>query len=107
MKSMSVVNSSRASIARLRYPLLAVALFTLLAAAWAGLARLGWAALPVTRTLVALHGPLMVLGFLGTLVSLERAVALASLGRRWAYSAPILSALGAIASLLGLPFGPY
>jgi hypothetical protein len=94
-------------ITRLRYPLLAVALFTLLAAVWAGLVRIGWFALPATRSLVAMHGPLMVSGFLGTLVSLERAVALGSLGRRWAYAAPVLSALGAIATLLGLPIGPY
>jgi hypothetical protein len=91
---------------RLRYPLLAIALFTLLAAIWAGLVRIGWFALPASSSLVALHGPLMVSGFLGTLISLERAVALANLGGRWAYAAPVLSGLGAIAALLGLPFGP-
>jgi len=48
----------------------------------------------------------MVSGFLGTLIGLERAVALATLGRRWVYVAPALSALGAITSLLGLPIGP-
>jgi hypothetical protein len=93
-------------IARLRYPLLGVALLTLLAAIWAGLVRIGWV-LPATVTLASSHGPLMVSGFLGTLISLERAVALASLGQRWAYAAPVLSALGAIATLLGLSFGPY
>lgn len=94
-------------VARLRYPLLAVALFTLLAAVWAGLVRIGWYTLPSTSTLVVMHGPLMVSGFLGTLVSLERAVALANLGQRWAYSAPVLSALGAIGAILGLSFGPF
>jgi hypothetical protein len=39
------------------------------------------------------HGPLMVSGFLGTVISLERAVAL---GRRWAYGAPLLSGMGAL-----------
>ncbi|MBG0830117.1 hypothetical protein HS041_20330 [Planomonospora sp. ID67723] len=39
------------------------------------------------------HGPLMALGFLGTLLCLERAVALR---RRWGYAAPVLSALGAL-----------
>lgn len=92
-------------IQRLRYPLLLVALLTLLAATWAGLLRIGWA-LPTTSGLAAGHGPLMVSGFLGTLIALERAVALASLGRRWVYIAPALSALGAITSLLGLPVGP-
>ena len=57
-------------------PLVALAALALLAALWAALARIGvdMPALPVP--VVAEHGPLMVSGFLGTLVSLERAVAL-------------------------------
>jgi len=47
------------------------------------------------------HGPLMVFGFVGTLVALERAVAL---GVRWALIAPGASALGAFA-LLGGAYG--
>lgn len=46
------------------------------------------------------HGPLMALGFLGTLVSLERAVALA---RPWAYVAPLAAGAGALAALTGAP----
>ncbi|OQA45736.1 MAG: hypothetical protein BWY52_01149 [Chloroflexi bacterium ADurb.Bin325] len=80
-------------------------MLTLAAAVWAGLVRIGWV-LPTTGGLAASHGPLMVSGFLGTLIGLERAVALAALGRRWAYIAPALSALGALASLLGLSVGP-
>ena len=91
---------------RLRYPLLLTALLALLVAAWAGLLRIGWL-LPTTGGLAAAHGPLMVSGFLGTLIGLERAVALAALGRRWVYIAPILSALGVVTSLLGLPVGPW
>lgn len=91
---------------RLRYPLLLVALLTLLAATWAGLLRIGWP-LPAPQGWAAAHGPLMVSGFLGTLIALERAVALAALGRRWVYVAPALSALGALTSLLGLPVGPW
>ena len=91
---------------RLRYPLLLIALLALLVAAWAGLLRIGWL-LPTTGGLAAAHGPLMVSGFLGTLIGLERAVALAALGRRWVYIAPILSALGVVTSLLGLPIGPW
>ncbi len=46
------------------------------------------------------HGPLMVLGFLGTLIALERAVAL----RRTAgYAAPALLGLGGLALAAGLP----
>ena len=50
------------------------------------------------------HGPVMVLGFLGTLIALERAVALRS---RWAYAAPILLGLGGLAliSPLARPLG--
>lgn len=85
---------------RLRYPLLATAIATLLVATWAGLRRMGWA-LPTPNSLVAGHGPLMVSGFLGTLIGLERAVALADLGgwldvRRWA------GMLNAVALLLFL-----
>ena len=91
---------------RLRYPLLLIALLTLLAAVWAGLLRIGWV-FAGSASLIAAHGPLMVCGFLGTLIGLERAVALAQLGRRWTYAAPLLSALGALTSLFGLPIGPW
>lgn len=45
----------------------------------------------------------MVGGFLGTVIGLERAVAL---GRRWAYIAPLLSGLGGVALIiaLGMPW---
>ena len=43
--------------------------------------------------LALLHGPLMVLGFLGTVISLERAVALR---RPWGFLAPGLIGLGAV-----------
>jgi hypothetical protein len=46
------------------------------------------------------HGALMISGFLGTLISLERAVAI---GRWWAYAAPALSALAALALIAGAP----
>jgi len=46
------------------------------------------------------HGPLMVSGFLGTLISLERAVALS---RRWPHLAAALSGLGGIALAAGVP----
>lgn len=70
----------------------------LLAGLWAGLGRLGWN-LPQPGTgLAGLHGPLMVSGFLGTLIGLERAMAVESV---WAYSAPVFAALGALALLAG------
>ena len=68
-----------------------------------GVARLGWG-LPAPPSLVAFHGPLMVAGFLGTLIGLERAVAL---GRRWAYVAPLASGLGGLALMVGAPGGAW
>lgn len=50
--------------------------------------------------LPSVHGVIMVLGFLGTLVALERAVALR---RRWAYAAPACLGLGGIALASPLP----
>ena len=52
--------------------------------------------------LAAAHGLLMALGFLGTMIALERAVAL---GATWAYLAPLAAGLAAIALTLGVP-GP-
>ncbi len=79
---------------------LGLGLIALLAALWGGLVRLGVVDLAPGNTLAAVHGPLMVSGFLGTLIGLERAVAV---GRRWAYLAPVLSAMGAVLLLAGLP----
>ncbi len=82
-----------------RMPLVGLALFLLLAAMWGGLLRLGWKFPPLDPALPGVHGGLMVAGFLGTLISLERAVALRA---RWSYLAPIASAAGALLLLTGL-----
>jgi hypothetical protein len=79
---------------------LAAATRTLLAGLWAGLVRVGWKLPPLQPALPLAHGPLMVSGFLGTLISLERAVAL---GRPAAYAIPLASGLGGLALLLGVP----
>ncbi len=85
-------------------PLVALAALALLAALWAGLIRMGWALPPLQPAWIAEHGPLMVAGFVGTLVSLERALALAAVARsRLPYAAPLLTGLGAAVLLLGLP----
>jgi len=65
---------------------------------WMGLVRLG-VDLPGAG-LSELHGALMICGFLGTVISLERAVAL---GREWPYAAPLLSCVGTIVLLAGMP----
>jgi hypothetical protein len=80
-----------------RFPLLALGMVALLTGLAAGLERLGWQ-LSVQASLALLHGPLMIAGFFGTLISLERAVAL---DRRWAYAVPALSGLGAVLTLAG------
>lgn len=88
---------------QIRFPLLLMGIFALLAGLWAGLLRLGWLLPAGTSHLAGGHGPLMISGFLGTLVSLERAVAL---NRRWLYVGPLLSGLGAI-WLLFAPAGAW
>jgi len=88
-----------------RAPLMFLAALALLAGLWAGLLRLGWQLPPLSLRLPAQHGPLMVSGFLGTLISLERAVALSQNqnGRRIYYLAPLLAGLGAVALFFDLP----
>jgi len=81
-------------------PLVAPALVALLAGLWAGLLRLGIDVDPLRPELASLHGPLLVLGFLGTQIGLERAVALR---RRWPYVVPAATAAGAVWLLVGLP----
>lgn len=66
---------------------------------WGGLARLGWVIPPLMPHHVLAHGPLMIGGFLGALIGLERAVAL---GRWWAYLVPAL----AVASTGWMAFRP-
>ena len=83
-----------------RLPLLILGFVSLASGILAGLARLGWGVPLPSAQLVLLHGPLMVCGFLGTVIGLERAVAL---GRRWAYAGPLLTGLGGIAILAGFP----
>jgi len=83
-----------------RLPLLIMGFVSLASGVLAGLARFGWEVPLPSAQLVLLHGPLMVCGFLGTVIGLERAVAL---GRRWAYIGPLLTGLGGIAILLGFP----
>ncbi|MEZ4641728.1 MAG: hypothetical protein R3E31_03125 [Chloroflexota bacterium] len=90
---------------RRRAPLMFLAALALLAGLWAGLLRLGWQLPPLSLRLPAQHGPLMVSGFLGTLISLERAVALSQNqnGRRIYYLAPLLAGLGAVTLFFDLP----
>jgi len=60
---------------------------------WTGLQRLGVPLPGQSFPPNELHSAFMISGFLGTVISLERAVAI---GRGWAYGAPVLAALGAL-----------
>jgi len=80
-----------------RFPLLILGFASLALGVAGGLARLG-ASIPAPAGAIALHGALMVSGFLGTVIGLERAVAL---GRRWAYAAPLASGLGGLCLVFG------
>ncbi len=83
-----------------RVPLLVLGMVALAAGLWSGLARLGWNVAVPRPDWVMLHGPLMVSGFLGTLIALERAVAL---GRGWGYAVPLGIGLGTVAMLANAP----
>ncbi len=90
---------------RFPIPFLFLSILALLFALWAGLMRLGWQLPALTPTLALAHGPLMVSGFLGTLITLERAVAIK---QKWMYFPPLLAGLGGLLTLLipSLPLGP-
>ena len=82
-----------------RIPILMMGLTCLAFGIASGLFRLGWNFPLPSTSIVAFHGPLMVCGFLGTVISLERAVAIA---KRWAYLGPLTAALGGLAFILEL-----
>lgn len=73
----------------------------LVAGVWGGLVRL-----PLNLPLpsgnanwLSFHGPLMVCGFLGTVIGLERAVGLRG---GWTYVAPLLTGIGALMVIAGM-----
>jgi hypothetical protein len=82
--------------ARVRLGLIAVAVLSLVVGIAGGLARFGVAGAPSIA--ITHHAAFMIAGFLGTVISLERAVAL---GRGLGYGAPIASAAGAVLLLAG------
>lgn len=82
-------------------PFVALAILAFLTGLWAGLLRIGWL-LPSFPNLAMSHGPIMVSGFLGTLIALERAVAIR---QKWMFVVPGICGLGWV-SLLALPSLP-
>ena len=102
---------------RVRLLLMLPALSALGCGVLSGLARLGVPMPEVIIAMVGMHGALMIGGFFGTVIALERAVALGTLGTPgrssrsaapfadanvlWPYAAPLFSGLGAIAIMAG------
>lgn len=84
-----------------RLPLLAAGFLSLVFGIAAGLVRLGWD-IPLPReSFAVLHGPLMACAFFGTVISLERAVAI---GSAWAYLGPLSAGTGGLALIAGAAF---
>lgn len=84
---------------RVRVLVLLFAVGALIAGVLSGLYRLG-IGVPTLAPAIAAHGPLMISGFLGTVISLERAIALQS---RAALLAPAMSALATALVFTGIP----
>lgn len=91
-------------VALRRLPLLALGFVALIVGTAAGLARLGWSMPDLAAGAAGLHGPLMIAGFFGVVIALERAVAI---GRAWAFVAPLAAGLGTLALLLGAPWASW
>lgn len=92
----------------LRLAFLALGIASLATGVWGGLVRLpmNLPLPPDNANWITYHGPLMVCGFLGTVIGLERAV---GLQRGWAYAAPVLTGASALWIALGQmsPFGAW
>ncbi|MFN8576478.1 MAG: hypothetical protein U0354_06450 [Candidatus Sericytochromatia bacterium] len=78
-------------------PLLIIAILSLFLGVWGGLLRIGWILPVINLHLIPLHGAIMVCGFLGTLICIERAVAV---NKIWAYISPLFSVIGIITLIL-------
>jgi hypothetical protein len=91
------VTRSATKALRLRLPLLFAGGAALVAGLYSALLLLGVGVPAIRPSLADVHGPVMVFGFVGTLVALERAVAL---GARWGLLAPAFSGLGALVLVL-------
>ena len=72
----------------------AAALTALVTGVWMGLLRIGWVL--GTPPAPGSHGPMLVLGFLGTVIGMERAVALA---KPWAWITPVASGVAVVVIL--------
>lgn len=85
---------------RLRAVVLASAVACMVAGVVGGLGRMGLLDLPLADRWSDAHGPLMICGLFGTLISLERA---AAYDRAWAYLAPCSFAAGGLCLVAAAP----
>lgn len=83
-----------------RLPMLVLGMISLVAGLLAGLARLAVEVPALAQARAGGHGALMIAAFFGTVISLERAVALR---RGWAYLGPLCAGLGGLALLVDAP----
>lgn len=86
-----------------RLPLLLMGMIALIGGVLAGLARFALEVPTAAAAQAAHHGALMIAGFLGTVISLERAVALAGNGLRWPFLGALAAGLGGLSLLAGAP----
>lgn len=93
-------------VPRGRLVLLLGALISVLTGLNAALLRLGASAPIRSESLAAGHGVLMVYGFVGTAITLERAVAMQSGRARWAWSAYLSPAASGVGSVLLIAQAP-
>lgn len=98
-QSSSVADQTRSAQRKVK-PFMAVAVVSVLLGMWAGLARIGWDLPAAGGDLMLRHGGLMVVGFVGTVIAVERAVAVRSLP---AFAAPGLSAAAGLSLILDAP----
>jgi hypothetical protein len=87
-------------IDRRNLALLALGGVSLLAGLTGALVLLGWDVPSSASALAGGHGLLMAIGFLGTMIALERAVAL---GAWWGFLSPLAAGVGAMALVAGAP----
>ena len=83
-----------------RVPLLVLGLLSLLTGVFAGLARLGVEVPALAAVHAGNHAALMICAFFGTVICLERAVALGGL---WPYAGPAAAGAGGVLLLAGGP----
>ncbi len=87
----------------LQLPLFALIVAGMAMGVVTGLGRLGFELPAMASERVMLHGPILIAGVFGTLIALERAVAMKTLlGRTWTFAdaAPVLSAAGLVLLLV-------